>query len=342
MPIKLLLLFNVFVVLGLLALFVVLMRRVSQLKAAQQRVIEQLALGPDEQWHRVNIATTAQFKNLFKMQGFGAKGVAVIGKEGVRLLAEGPGGVKIDRQFALDPAQIRWWGNHGLGSSNLHWLQFGTSDALMVSADTGMNALQSREATADLYRRLLGNAAPPQEALRDFALDKNPASRAVLAILALVAAYAVIDGGFANQMRLIQPRLPTLLLLSYPLSIAVAILVYRWLSRANVPSRESILLCMLLGAACSGAWVPAAKRLDQALAGPAASYAYKLQDEATLQPVDTTLPQLKFKREAAYWKQFETGSTHQFQLVHGPLGLWQLDTRELNNKTREFYRNRDD
>src|SRR3546814_16723242 len=69
--------------------------------------------------------------------------------------------------------KLRWLGNVSIASANLHWISAaGNGRELMLSADTGFNALQSREATADLCRRIDPAFRLPDDARHDFALDK--------------------------------------------------------------------------------------------------------------------------------------------------------------------------
>jgi hypothetical protein len=157
---------NVLVMLPLLVMVVLMFVRMRALKRGQDDLVQNLGPGVGN-WHRINIARPAHFARRLKMIAIEGKGVLILTREHVRIVATVGDGERIDLRVARDRLRLRWLGNVGIASGNLHWISVsGNGRELMLCADTGFNALQSREATADLCRRIdpafrLAEAASP-------------------------------------------------------------------------------------------------------------------------------------------------------------------------------------
>jgi hypothetical protein len=341
MPMFPLILLQGVILLSFLGLLLWTAGQARRTKRAQDRLVESLGQDGVEGWVRVMISRSAHFATPFKMIGFEARGLLVNLPDRVRILAELPNGERLDRSFPKRGLGLRWIGNPGLASSNLHWIALGSGpQELMVTADTGFNALQSREMTADICRRIEPSFRLPELARREFALEKNPASLGVVVLFFGLLGFAIIDGLILNNNQLVAGGW---LRWGMPLGILFGPPVYWWLTRSQVPSRESLTLAMLVSMVAMGAYLPAIKRVDQLLAPEGVqSYAYRLETDASLEPLTAGPPPLCFHRDREYWAQFEEGSTHHFDLTHGPLGLWQLDHQRLDQELRRFYRERRD
>ncbi|MBR7781616.1 hypothetical protein [Undibacterium luofuense] len=324
-------------------IFWVVFRKARRSKRTQNQIVENVEREGLRDWYRIYISRTPFFRKRFKFTAYETRGILVNLPDGVRVIAEWPSGERIDQTFPKSSMQLRWHGNSGIASANLHWLAIGSNDnPLMLSADTGFNAIQSREATADLCRRIDPEFRLPGIAKSEFALEKNRASLVIVAIFFLLLAFALIDGKFLNKYEwlrtagtswLLMPGMQIIMLLALP--------VYWWLSKSKVPARESLTLSTLIAVALSLAYIPAIKRVDQLLStdGPQ-SYAYRLGDHGLLTPVSDGPPDIDYKNRREYWNQFEEDSIHQFNLVRGPLGMWQLDHSELEKKMQQFYEQR--
>lgn len=323
------------IVLALL-LAVPVLKKAKRAKQTQDRLIEALPGEAAGNWYRINITRPAQFARKFKLLWFEARGLLINTPGLIRIVAELPDGQRIDRAIPKDQLRMQWLGNSSLSSSNLHWLSVGAGDqALIISADTGFNAIQSREATADLWRKIAPQLPLPPTAATDFALEKNPASLAAVVGFFALLLLAVIDGVVLNQNELINWGRH---FYGAPLVPLCAIPCYWLLSRRQVPSREALVLTMLLGLALSATYIPALKRLDQLLASEGAKpIAYRLGANASFESVDPGGPKLNFSHRKEYWAQFPEGSTHYFALTHGPLGLWQLDHSRLDREMDQYY-----
>ncbi|WP_457390245.1 hypothetical protein [Roseateles sp. P5_E1] len=321
----------------LLALFL----RERRLKNLQNRLLDEVLpkLAPQQRWFRVNLARPAYFARRMRIFGFEAKGLLIDQGDLLRIVAVQPDGGRLEQLVTKTPDAVRWRGNVGIRSANLHWLELGNgSDSIMASADTGMNAVASREATADIMRNLLPQQPLDASALADFALEKHPgALAATLSSLVLMVA-ALVDLTITEH-QLLQPR--SLFFLGL-VAVPLGLFIYLLLARRKVPAREAWALSGLMVCGLAIAAPGTAMRLDQWLSGGALATPYRLVSGAHLEPVEPGPPEVTLNHVREYWAQFEPGSVHELDIVHGPLGIWQLDRSRLNALTREWYRREDD
>jgi hypothetical protein len=207
---------------------------------------------------------------------------------------------------------------------------------LNVCADTGVSHYaQTREASADILRRLAPDMELPPSARGDFAIEKNRRSLIVVCALFVVLAYAVLDGLVFNDNALLDGDS---LMTAMPFVTLLGLACFPYLKRGGVPSRESWALSMFLGVALAAAFVPFVKRADQwASRNSTVTVVYELKPGGRFVAVDGAAPALNYSRYADYWRQFEPGSLHEFQLIHGPLGFWQLREGNVSKRIRDFY-----
>ncbi len=332
---------NLAFVVAMLTLATMMFMKIRHTKASQNRLLQSLNGGDYNNWFRIRVARPSYFRRRLKLIGFESSGILANADDHVRLLAEFGRDGKFDMTYPKSDLQLEWIGNPSLASANMHWMSIGHAEnRLLISADTGFNAVQSREATADICRMIVPSFRLPDAARADFALEKNHASLGAMVVFFALLAFAVIDGMLLNPYKLVKAGgsvwfFPALLVFAAP--------AYFALVRHRVPSRESLALSMLLVVSLTVAFVPALKRIDQALSTDGLqSYEYTLAENARLEAVSSDVPALHFSGTREYWAQFEPGSSHRFELLHGPLGMWQLDRRELDRKTRAFYQTRND
>ena len=319
------------------AVLLLTLRHARRARRAQDRLIDQLPPAASGRWFRVMLCRPAFFARWLRLQAFETRGLLVNADDHVRLLAEWPSGERLDRSLRKDALALQWVGNASLPSANLHWIRIGSgAQALLLTADTGLNAMPSREATADLWRQIAPPGALPVAAAHDFALEKHPATMTAMVALFALLLFAGVDGVVLNPFELLEGGLA---LWGVAAAAGLALPVCVGLLRLRVPGRESLGLAMLLGLAAALAWVPAIKRLDQWLAPEGVqSFAYRLGEDARFTPVEAGPPEIDFSNHRGYWAQYAQGSEHRFDLVHGPLGLWQLDHTPLRDAIRAYYR----
>lgn len=322
-------------VLALSALLVILIR-VRQARRRQDRLLDELRATPN--WTRVYMSRPAHFARRFKLLSYEARGLLIDEGETVRALGELANGGRIDRRYRKDRMDLQWSGNARLADGNLHWITIGQGDdALAISADTGLNAAVSRDATADIVRRIAPDLELPRSATVEFALEQNRRSLWVVIAFFVIGGFALFDGAVLNDNLLLDWSIAGMA----PLFGLLGLACYPMLTRGGVPARESWTLSILLGMALASAFVPLAKRVDQWAAGSSRiTVVYKLQAGGRFIPVNSAAPEIDYAQYREYWQQFEPGSEHAFQLLHGPLGLWQLEQTHLRERLRVFYEKR--
>ncbi len=302
---------------------------------AQEKVIANLPEGT--QWYRVNFSRPAYFKRRFKLRPFEARAVITVTAHEWRVQGEDLNGEVIDVVFPRETTRLQWLGDMTIKSGNLHWFTVGEGEhQVYLSADTGMIALHSRRASADIVRQIAPQLDLPSLATQEFAIEKNLASLAVVVLFFAFAMFALFDGMILNRYELLTY---TLVKVGVALGVVIGFAAYFWMLRKKVPHRESLAIALLFCASLQIANIPVMKRLDQVLdkTGPKI-YRYRLEENTRLRALDPGPPPLNFRRHPEYWRQFEIGSTHEFILTHGPLGLWQVDLAPLDQKYRDFYR----
>lgn len=315
-------------------------------KAHQDRLVNAL---PGMRCWRIVIARPAHLKTLWKLLPGQARGVLVDEGDCVRIQGHWrTSDTNFETVVAKDAAQAAWHGNSSITSNNLHWAALHTPiGELAFTADTGLLAAGSREALSDIFRAVFPHAVLPSTAGQDFALEKNPRSLAAVVALFALASFALIDTYVITRYELIEVQLlqwltsPIIVIAAALAMLALGTLIYRGLVTSHVPSRESLVLSFFVAGAAAGAFVPLLKRVDQALAErPSQPYRYRVMDSiVNLAPMDAqrNLPKIRFTQAKEYWAQFPMGTEVDIPLLHGPLGLWQLDHELFDPAVLDFY-----
>ena len=319
--------------------------RVKQFKKQQQKILSRLEKG--QPFWRINIARPEFMTRLVRLFPYEASGILVDDGDSFKILGFWQKGSKtVESRLLKSELTVAWLGNTSMRSGNVYWAQLKTPrGSLLISADTGMNALKSREALEDLFRGAFPDVELSDNETADFALEKNLRTRVAMMIFFALAAFALLDTFVFSRFELTDHQL--LQFLVNPLAIAVLMVIpagglyalYRWLINGDVPARESWTLSSFLVLTCLLAAAPAAKRLDQALAQtPSQDYSYRIAG-SRLEPQDPSLqlPRLNFQKSREYWAQFENGSTYKVPFLRGPLGLWQLDHEKFDKPLLDFY-----
>ena len=321
--------------------------RTRQHKQHQDALVASLK---GQRYWRVNLARPAYFQRWLRLLPFEAKGVLIDEGEYLRVKGHWRQGGSFDSRFARAHTRVEWLGNRSLKAGNLYWAQLTTPrGALLFSADTGAYALPSREALSDIFRSAFPDHPLDDAITHDFALEKNPASVSAMVVFFALFLFALLDSFAISRYELTDAQLGQIL--RHPLTWlgvllglgAMVPLGWRYLIRASVPARESMVLTMFVALALIGAALPLAKRADQWLAsGPTQNYTYRVTTVAHLEPVDTSkgLPRMWFPRAREYWAQYPEGSTYEIPFLRGPMGLWQLDHQAFDPPLMAFYERR--
>jgi hypothetical protein len=170
-----------------------------------------------------------------------------------------------------------------------------------------------------------------------FDLFKNRHAVIAVALLAVIGVYGVFDLVLLDETYAgLYPWIIWVLV-----GVAAAVLAYRWLSGAQLPSLVAFVLAMMIGLDTGFAMYPGLLRLNQ-LTGTAGAqpHEYLLREYVRLEPVEADLPVIEFRQAIEYWQQFKPGSSHTLYLRHGGLGFYQIDLAPVYAETREFYEKR--
>ena len=335
--------------LALLALLLTLYWKNRRQKKQQDQLVSKLR---GQHFWRINLARPAFFQRWLRLMPGEAKGVLIDDGDAFRIkgfwLKDNRA---FDSRIPKSSAAVEWLGNQSLRSGNLHWAQLTTPKGpLLFSADTGMYALPSREALADIFRAAFPDYPLGASHTADFALEKNPRSLGTAILFLALMAFALLDTFVFNPLEV--PDVQIGWILGNPLTwVSVIVLagalgfgLYRFLTAASVPSRESWALTFMTTLMVLAAALPLAKRVDQLLASEAARpYAYRVAQPNRLEPVDTKLglPPLMFPRMRDYWTDYGVGKEVQVPYLRGPMGLWQLDHDQFGPPIRAYYEKKD-
>lgn len=172
--------------------------------------------------------------------------------------------------------------------------------------------------------------------LKPFALDRNPHSLVALILFFTLIGYALADAVFVNQETYAERPFYEVYSMA---GVLVAAVATAWLSRAQVPVVESIVVAVLLGGAFGAALYPGLLRLNQFSDSEGLQpYNYVLQRDLSLEPEGEKLPTIRFKRDLDYWSHFEIGSVHQIELRKGGLAFYQINMAPIHADMQKYYR----
>jgi hypothetical protein len=319
--------------------------RTRQFKKQQQKILSQLK---GQRFWRVNIARPEFIASWLRLVPYEASGVLIDADDHIKIQGFWQKtGKTVESILPKSELQVKWLGNRSMRSGNLYWAQLSTARGdLLISADTGMNAMRSREGLEDIFRGAFPDIALSDQETADFALEKNPRTKLAMIVFFTLMAFALLDTFVISKYELIDQQIGSILLrpltmLSLVVFYAVAIFaLYRYFKQGEVPARESWVLSGFLVVIFLASLGPLAKRLDQVLASaPSQDYAYRVIDNTRLEPVDASLqlPKLRFPRSREYWAQVDKNADYKIPFLRGPIGLWQLDHDKFDKPLIEFY-----
>jgi hypothetical protein len=319
--------------------------RTRQFKKQQQKMLSKIK---GQRFWRINIARPEFVSKWLRVTPYEASGVLI--DEGDHFKIHGfwqKTGKIVESTFLKSELRVQWLGNTSMRSGNLYWAQLTTARGdLLISADTGMNALRSREGLEDIFRGAFPDFELSDKEIADFALEKNSRTRLAMIVLFTLMGFALIDTFVVSKFELTDHQLANILL--NPLALGVLLVgyggglyaLYRYFIQGNVPARESWVLSSFLAGIFLLSLAPLAKRFDQIFAQtPSQDYAYRVVDGTKLEPLDTSLqlPNLRFPRSREYWAQFTKNEEYKIPFLRGPLGLWQLDHEKFDKPLIDFY-----
>lgn len=149
-----------------------------------------------------------------------------------------------------------------------------------------------------------------------------------------IGLYALIDGLFINAYRPLEP-MP---MAPYGAAAAIAIVLVAILGR-GAPIVERGVVGALTIAVTIAAVHPALLRINALTAEPRV-VAYESVAIGRFEPPTPDLPEIDLGdlQIGEYWARYPAGAEHEFHLLRGAAGFYQLDLDPLYARTRDFYR----
>lgn len=174
--------------------------------------------------------------------------------------------------------------------------------------------------------------APPS----GFDLAQHKGMLAQIGLLFVAGLYALGDGLFVRAYL----PLGSLPIVPFAVTGAVAAFAVSKLGR-GAPAVERLAVGVLAVAACVAAAYPAMLRFNAATA-EAEIVGYVSLGGGRFEAPYVRLPQIDLSGEnvAEYWAQYPPGAEHEFTLLRGSAGFYQLEMTPLHERTRQFYAER--
>jgi hypothetical protein len=146
--------------------------------------------------------------------------------------------------------------------------------------------------------------------------------------------YALVDGLFIAAFK----PLETLPLLPFLVIAVVALVTVSILGR-GAPTLERSVVGIITVVALTAAVYPGLLRVN-ALSAEPQSITYKAVAAGRFEPLDRELPAIDLTglHVDEYLAQYPPGKEHEFRLLRGVSGFYQLDLRPFYAQTREFYK----
>lgn len=166
-----------------------------------------------------------------------------------------------------------------------------------------------------------------------FDLFSHRTCTVIVAVIAVLLTYALIDGATVQQRALEQSLWPLLVGIGV-LSLPAPLLL---LLRSAVPRTEAIGVAALFAAAVGVAAYPGSLRVNQFSDWDGAeTVSYRHQGNGHF--VAEGLPAITQEPFDPFWDQLPQDAPYAFRLYRGSLGFWQLDEEPVNDAMRAYYR----
>ncbi|WP_139150691.1 hypothetical protein [Halofilum ochraceum] len=170
-----------------------------------------------------------------------------------------------------------------------------------------------------------------------FDLSRDRGMVAQLGLLSAAGLYALVDTFFLLQYTPLAP-MPWA---PFALMLMVAIPLTLWLGR-RAPVTERVVVGALTVASLAVAVYPGLLRFNAATAEPRV-VEYAAMAPGRFQAATGGYPDIDLTGQglSEYWAQHDRGASHPFTLLRGDAHFWQLDLAPLYERTRDYYRGRD-
>jgi len=180
------------------------------------------------------------------------------------------------------------------------------------------------------------DASGARPAAAGYDLSAHPGMLAMLVLFALAAGYAALDTFFLGRFKPLEPLPLSPLYLAALAGVVLAALLGK-----GAPTWERTAVGALLVVALVAAARPGMLRYNAMTAAPL-DVTYTAVAPGVFGPPTADLPDIDLRAENVpeYWERFPAGSEHEFTLLRGAGGFYQLDPAPLYRNTRAFYRQR--
>ena len=229
------------------------------------------------------------------------------------------------RQYELQPLQ--WY------PPAISWAQQRTRQKLQALRRADLEAAFAASAVGQFFAahglevRLATHPTAP------FDLFSHRICTVLVALLAVLLTYALLDGATLQQRALEQSLWPLLIgvgVLSFPATLLL-------LLQSAVPRTEAIGVAALFAAAVGVAAYPGTLRLNQFSDWDGAeTVSYRHLGNGHF--VAEGFPAITQEAFDPFWDQLPHDATYPFRLYRGSLGFWQLDEAPVNDAMRTYYR----
>mgnify|MGYP001595902161 FL=1 len=161
----------------------------------------------------------------------------------------------------------------------------------------------------------------------------------IAVVFVTLVAYMIVDTMLSREVFTTEPKrlFPVLVLLG----IATSALCVWMLRRAESPTREAIMVGVMLGLTVGAAGYPTSLHLNRLLDGAGLkSYEYRvvLAEPVVFEPVESGLPKIDYFKRTAYWERLGPDARISIQLRRGGFGMWQFNIADIVTDIRRFQR----
>jgi hypothetical protein len=177
----------------------------------------------------------------------------------------------------------------------------------------------------------------PEKESTGYDLAKHPGLVVQLVLFFVAGLYALIDAFIINPFKVLEP-LPT-----EPFVVVGLVgVVLAFVLGKGAPIMERSIIGVMMAATLMAAVYPGLLRLNAMTAEPKE---IRYRAVGTGQFVSTTpnLPALDLRSLDVneYWSQYPDGTDHEFVLLRGAGGFYQVDLQPLYDRTRDYYSGKD-
>jgi len=171
-----------------------------------------------------------------------------------------------------------------------------------------------------------------------FDLTSHTGLGAMLVMMLSIGGYAVVDQFFYGRFAPLEP-LP---LWPFGATAMLGLAILLPMGRGAPAVERGAVTALTLAALVAATW-PGMLRYNALTTSPQTT-TYITRQAGLFDPPDASMPVIDLRRAdlVDYFHRFPAGSEHEFTLLRGALGIWQLDRTDLYARTRAFYRAHDD